>query len=260
MKKLKKLWRGYFLAIARMPVMWGGVVGLTIFLAWFLCKNQLLNYPPLKTLSSLDLLLIIWLVSTIFFIALHLYVVKKKITIFSARIIGAKIIYDQNGKPKMYENPIWGKVDYKIIKFSKDLDSAIFLSRRYHLRVQLSVEVDDKKIIYPFLLGFVLKEMPTAWDFQDLVLSQESERQKQKFFIFDDCLQFIFTKFNLEKNQSELERLSRQLLNHRDERDINLDMISTIVSFPSQLLPAMVQTSLIRDEIKMCIFDREYSI
>lgn len=249
----------YFLKISEMPIMWGGLVGLMSYLIYFF-----LAFPPyVINLDTWPLALSVLSVPAILmiaFIVLNLIVVKTKITVFNPGIPQVGIIYNQDNNPVLYEKPIWGKPDYKLVRLSQELSFDILLARRHHLQLKLEVEVDNKKIIYPFLLNFVLKEMPTALDFHYIILFQEPEIQKQKVFIFNDCLQSVFTKFNLEKNRSELERISRQLLNDRDDRNINLDMINMLVSFPSQLLPTTVFSSLVRDDIRMRIFNREYSI
>jgi hypothetical protein len=258
MKKLKEFWKWYFLAISEAPILWGLVAGLIILIFIFILNTNFLSHPSLETMPLPGFVLITWFGTTIFFIALNLFVVNKKITVFSPHVFQAVIIYAAPNEPLIYRHPLWGKFDYKIFKFPKDFGSVILQDHGYEQLMHLKLEVQSRKVILPFQFKMIWQETPDAWDFHEIAIWQGEEASGKRVFQLAECLQNIFVK----ENARALQPFAEELIMHKPlvERQKTIEAIVSTVHFPDHLLPATISLTLISRDIKMEMFDREYSV
>jgi len=261
-KKIVELWKWYFLGISELPIMWGVVAGIGAFVFWFIIDGKFLSYPVPENLAAPSTMLAVWLGATFFFISLHLYVIKKKITVFSPSAFQAVIIYPTANEPVIYCQPLWGKFDYKIFKFPKGFGRVILKSHGYEQIMRLELETQGHKVIFPFQFKMIWRQTPDAWDFHEIAIWQGEEAKRKKIFQLDECLQNIFVEFNLEEKTQELQELAGKIIMQGApaERRQALDLVKSAIWFPDHIFPATISLTLISHDIKLEMFGQEYPI
>jgi hypothetical protein len=198
-----------------------------------------------------------WLAMVIFLLALiDLIVVRMKITSFFSISSRSILVYGKHNQPKIYQTPIWGKPEYKIIHFPKDFGCAYLKNQGCNVKVSLEVEILGRHIFLPFFLNFRLIKAFQASELHELIMLQDIEDRKKNHFFFNECIQSIFIKFN-EENMEAIEKVVGELLYANIKKLVVLAMIVQTVKFPKDLFIATIAVTLIEDELKIVLFDRE---
>jgi len=205
---------------------------------------------------SLESLTSTWIAGLILVIlSLDLWVISKKVTSFSSNPGKVVIIYRDGTTPEKYQKPVWGKFYYKIIYFPKDWSAKIVIS--YSIKVVLEVEVLGRNVCFPCYLKLEIGDYSDVKTLNKILLMQDVKADK-KIFYFNKCLQHIFTNCNLiDGRKEELENLATQLFRVMADKENVFDRISEKLIFPNDIFWGNVSVTLLRDEIKAFLFDRE---
>jgi hypothetical protein len=252
MEKLKK----YFLFVCENSVFWAIVVSFVLFIVYLICVvvvttvfklgAQVPNLVRIGTAIAICFACILSGVNSL--------VSLFAITTFFPDKKSILLIYREENKPEIYKKPIWGKYPYKIIELP-DKWIMPLSDRTKSVILFISLLVNNRKLLLPFRLSFYFYGELRANDLHILIMAQKKETREKSTINLEDCIKYIFEKYNLTKEkEEEIKNIVTDWTNEQESLAKLTMGFKDKVCFPSEIFPrAAIEAKL----LTLCIKFKE---
>lgn len=202
MKLVKKLVKEYFLFVSQSPIFWALIGALAFFCLDFASLTVITCFSDKSTFelarTGIDTTIILAMILS----AINIAVPNLAITSFRnsrQRII----LIHREGKPEIYQKPLWGKYDYKVIDLPYKWFRPLSSGNETSLLINFQIPVNDKTLLVPLKLKFHFYCEIKARDLSALLALQAEKTRAEEIISFEECVKHVFEENNLTPEKRE---------------------------------------------------------
>ena len=203
---MKELVKRYFLFIAPHPILWSLVISVLLFytfIAILAVKNR--SNDPLESFEALNISYPA-IVLYFLFVATHILVVYKKITILPLDKGKIILFLSPEQEIKIYEKPLWineEQLAYWTIHLPDDWETPISQLELLEMPLSLTVPLRGKKVIFGFDLLFNFSDNFKPEELYDLIRIHGEKFPGKRDYQFNDLIERVFAFTNLSAEQQQ---------------------------------------------------------